>query len=214
MITSGFLSAIYAGHQTVQAAVKTEYYNSTDAYVGANFLAYGGVSWVGDLLGLFEVTWVIAYLLLSAGIAGLPLEVSMWMNKSTDGSLAGVEAQNQEFHYLMFAFLIAMGGWLSAEALKGSATRLVGFFDIQDSNGVARYETYFSGTSIDTTSVDNATFLAIDVLHHTLVVGGYYVLAAALLYMPHELIKYAMDPNSVELPDFNALFGMMMGNKN
>jgi hypothetical protein len=209
-ITSGFLAAIYAGHATVQAAVKTEYYNSAAGYVGANFLAYGGVSWVGDLLGLFEVTWVIAYLLLAAGIGGIPLEVAVMYNKGFDGSLAGVEAQSQEFHYLLFAFLLSAGGWLSAEALKKSATTLVGFFDIQDSNGLARYETVFSGTNIAETSVDNATFLAIDVLHHTFTVGAYYAIAAALLYMPHELIKFSMDPKSVDLPDFNMMFAMFM----
>jgi hypothetical protein len=211
MITSGFLAAIHAGHSTVQAAVKSEYYNSSTGYVGANFLAYGGVSWVGDLLGLFEVSWVIAYLLLAVGIGGLPLEVSLMFNKAYDGALAGVEAQNQEFHFLLFAFLLSAGGWLSAEALKNSAERLVGFFDIQDSEGVKRYETAFSGTNIDTTTVDNASFLAIDVLHHTLVVGGYYVLAGALLYMPHELIKYSMDPSSVDLPDFKEWMSMYMG---
>jgi hypothetical protein len=79
-ITVGFLSAILAGHSTVKAAVKTEFFNSTPGYVGANFLAYGGVSWVGDLLGLFEVSWVIAYLLLAAWIACSALQVSMWYN--------------------------------------------------------------------------------------------------------------------------------------
>ena len=211
-ITSGFLAAIYAGHATVQAAVKTEYYNNTDAYVGANFLAYGGVSWVGDLLGLFEVTWVIAYLLLAAGIGGIPLEVAMMYNKAFDGSMSGVEAQNQEFHFLLFAFLLSAGGWLSAEALKKSATTLVGFFDIQDSNGLAKYKSVFAGSSVENTTVDNATFLAVDVFHHTVTVGAYYVIAAALLYMPHELIKYSMDPKSVEVPDFKDLFGMFIGN--
>lgn len=209
-ITSGFLAAIYAGHATVQAAVKTEYYNSSVGYVGANFLAYGGVSWVGDLLGLFEVTWVIAYLLLAVGIAGIPLEVSLMYNKAFDGSLAGVEAQYQEFHFLLFAFLLSAGGWLSAEALKKSATTLVGFFDIQDSNGLAQYESVFASTTIENTSVDNATFLAIDVLHHTFTVGAYYAIAAALLYMPHELIKFSFDPKSVEVPDFQELFGMFL----
>jgi len=209
-ITSGFLAAIYAGHATVQAAVKTEYYNSSNAYVGANFLAYGGVSWVGDLLGLFEVLWVIAYLVLAAGIGGIPLEVAMMYNKAFDGSLAGVEAQSQEFHFLLFAFLLSAGGWLSAEALKKSAATLIGFFDIQDTEGVARYKSYFSGSNYPDTSVDNATFLAIDVLHHTLTVGAYYALAVALIYMPHELIKYSFDETSVELPDLNEFFGMKM----
>ena len=55
-------------------------------------------------------------------------------------------------------------------------------------------------------------FLAVDVFHHTVTVGAYYVIAAALLYMPHELIKYSMDPKSVEVPDFKDLFGMFIGN--
>lgn len=199
-ITSGFLAATYAGYATVQAAVKTEYWNAADpTYVGANFLAYGGVSWVGDLLGLFEVIWVILYLLLAAGIASAGLETAMMYNAAWDDDLTGVDAQNQEFHYLVFAFLLSLGGWLSAVALQKSATRLVGFFDIQNTDGVAVYESVFGAGSAKT---DNASWLAVDVFHHTLAVTFYYLIAVALIAMPHELIKYAMDPNSVELPKF------------
>jgi len=199
-ITSGFLAATYAGYATVQAAVKTEYFNASDpTYVGANFLAYGGVSWVGDLLGLFEVTWVILYLVLAAGIAGAGLETAMWYNQNWDDTLTGADAQNQEFHHLMFAFLLSAGSWLSAVALQKSASRLVGFFDIQDTEGVERYKSFFGVSEAKT---DNATYLFWDVFFHSFAVIFYYLIAVALVYMPYELIKYAMDPASVDLPDF------------
>jgi len=100
------------------------------------------------------------------------------------------------------AFLLSAGAFLSSKAIEASADRLVGFFDIQDTNGVARYETFFSGTSTATTTVDNATFLAMDVLHHTFVIGGYYMIAAALAYMPYLFIQYSFKPETVELPDY------------
>lgn len=197
-ITSGFLAAIYAGYATVQAAVKTEYWNSTDpSYVGANFLAYGGNTWIGDFLGVFEVIWVIAYLVLAAGIAGAPLEAAMRYNIAWDDSKTGLDAQAQEFYYVMFAFLVSAGGWLSAVALQKSASLLVGFFDIQETAGVEAYNTVF-GSSVQ--NVDNTTYFAVDIFHHTLIVTFYYMIAVALVYMPHELIKYTMDPSSVELP--------------
>jgi hypothetical protein len=117
-----------------------------------------------------------------------------------------MEAQNQEFHFIMLSLLLSLGTWLSAEAVKNSADRLVGFFDIQDSNGVARYEQFFANTQYSSTTVDNATFLAMDVLHHTFVVGGYYMIALALVGMPHELIKYTFAPEKVELPEYNQYF--------
>ena len=45
-----------------------------------------------------------------------------------------------------------------------------------------------------------------DVLHHTFVVGGYYMIALALIGMPYTFIKYSFMPETVELPNYSTQF--------
>ena len=191
MITSSFLAASYGAYPVIEAAVKSEYYNSSAAYVGANFLAYGGNSFVGDLLGLFEVGWVIAYLMLAGDLAIVPLVLAREMDdtyvKMADEE--GTVKQAVDFQYLFYAFLIAMGSWFSAIAMQKSATRLIGFFDIQDTDGISVYESYFGA---GTRSFDNGLWLTVDILNHTIAVTAYFAIATALSVVSQVFVHCAM----------------------
>lgn len=148
-IVSGFVAATWVSYETVKVAVKTEYYNNSDAYVGANFLAYGGVSWVGDLLGLFELSWVAVWMIAAMEIAGGPLYMAEQYHKK-EAMMADMVAKNgqqaMDMQMILFNFLIAFGGWIGAVWFKESASRMLGFFDIQNSDGVAVYKAKFSGS--------------------------------------------------------------------
>merc|ERR1712048_1157669 len=72
---AGLFTAVWAGTNTVNAAVKSEYWKNSgtiSSYRGANFLSYGGNGWLSGALGAFEVSWVILYLSLGIEIVLLP----------------------------------------------------------------------------------------------------------------------------------------------
>lgn len=179
MIFSSMFAAIYGAYPIIEASVKSEYYNSAANYIGANFLAYGGNNMVGDLLGLFEILWVGSFLMLAVDIALVPLVLAYEMDVSYTKGLTGVEGQTNDFQYLMFAFLVALGSWLSANAMQKSASRLIGFFDIQNTDGAAVYLDKFGGSSAPSFAADG-TWLIVDIIHHTATVEGYFAIAAGL----------------------------------
>jgi hypothetical protein len=198
-IVSGFIAATWTAVETVKVAVKTEYYNSSDGYVGANFLAYGGVSWVGDLLGLFEISWVFIWMLAAMEIAGGALWMAEEYKLKEDKMMAMVAANGQQamdMQMIFFNFLIAFGGWMGAVHLKSAAERLIGFFDLQNSDGVAVYKARFTGSQ--EVQVDNAIFLIVDVLHHTFVADGYATIAFAMINLPLILVWGAMNPDELK----------------
>jgi hypothetical protein len=183
-ITSGIFAAIYAGYATVDAAVKSEYWKKTgtsSAYVGANFLRYGGNGWMSGTLGAIEVTWVIAFLSLGIEIVVMPLLIATEMDKyyAAKYEAANTAANKAQFDWfsLGLAFLTAFGSWTSALALKNSTTRLINFFDIQDTDAVARYKAAFGGSN---PTFDNSIALLADLGLHSLTVLFYYILALAI----------------------------------
>jgi hypothetical protein len=137
-ITSGIFASIWAGKNTVDAAVKSEYWKATgtsSVYKGANFLRYGGQGWMSGLLGAFEVSWVIAYLSLGIEIAVMPFVLATNSDKYYAAKYAGLgagskKAASMDWIVLGAQFLTAFGSWTGAKALQTSTTTLINFFDI------------------------------------------------------------------------------------
>lgn len=196
MIAASLFASLYGAYPVIEASVKSEYYNASTNYIGANFLAYGGNSLVGDLLGVFETSWVILYLLLAADIALVPLVLAYEMDVKYTKGLTGVDGQTLDFQYLFFAFLIAMGSWFSANAMQKSAAALIGFFDIQNTDGAAVYMSKFSTSSAPSWSADG-TWLVFDLLHHTITVDSYFAVAAALTAVNQIFVHMALTGQTV-----------------
>jgi hypothetical protein len=72
--------------------------------------------------------------------------------------------------------LTAFGSFTGAKALAKSTTTLINFFDIQDTDGVARYNAAFSKNP----SWDNSTALLADLGNHSLIVLFYYILGLTI----------------------------------
>lgn len=198
-VLSGFLAATYTAYETIRVAVKTEYFNAADpTYVGANYLSYGGVSLVGDFLGLVEVSWVGMYLMLATEIALAPLLISLEYKKHEQKMMDGQMQMSQadmEFNYVVMNFLIAFGAWTSAVLLKESAVRMIGFFDLQNTDGVAVYQSYFSGSK---PAVENGFFLLIDLLNHSITSDAFFAIAAVLMNAPLFFVYVSMNPELME----------------
>ena len=179
-ITSGIFAAIYAGYATVDAAVKSEYWNSGSVYKGANFLSYGNTGWLSGTLGAFEVTWVILYLALGIEIVVAPLMIATEMDKyyAAKYAAANTAANKAVFDWMALglAFLTAFGSWTSALALKNSTTTLINYFDITDTDSVANYKASFGSDP----TFDNSIALLVDLIMHTGTVSFYYILAAVI----------------------------------
>lgn len=182
-VTSGIFAAAYAGNTTVAVAVKSEYWKASGSiapYKGANFLSYGGQGWLSGTLGAFEMSWVVAYLLLCMEIVIFPFVIATEMDKSYAAKYASLSAAQDKAQMdwlgLGFSFLSAFGSWTSAVALAESGKTLINFYDIQDTNGAAVYKAAFGNDP----SWDNSIALLVDLLNHTMTVGFYYTLAAVI----------------------------------
>merc|ERR1712048_55405 len=183
-ITSGICSAVWAGTNTVNAAVKSEYWKNSgtiSSYRGANFLTYGGNGWLSGALGAFEVSWVIAYLSLGIEIAVMPFVLATNSDKYYAAKYAGQglgskKAASMDWIVLGSQFLTAFGCWTGAKALQTSSTTLINFFDIQNTDGVSLYNSAFGSNP----SWDNSTALLADLGNHSLIVLFYYILAAVI----------------------------------
>jgi hypothetical protein len=183
-ITSGIFASIWAGTATVEAAVKSEYWKSgtsSAVYLGANFLTYGNTAWMSWFLGSFEVSWVIAYLSLGIEIALAPFIIATQADKYYAGKyvsqgLGSAEAASFDWFVLGAEVLVAFGSWTAAKALQTSSTRLIGFFDIQNTDGVAAYKAAYSKDP----TFDNNLALIADLGNHSIIVGFYYILGVVI----------------------------------
>jgi len=179
-ITSGILSATYAGYATVDAAVKTEYWSSSSQYKGANFLGYAGNGWLSGGLGAFETVWVLMFLGLGVEIVLAPFYIAAEMDKYYTAKFgsAGSAADKAQFDWfaLGLQFLVSFGGWTAALALKNSTTTLINYFDIQNTDSASLYTAAFGST----TSIDNSIALLVDLLNHSGIVLFYYILATVI----------------------------------
>ena len=115
-IVAGVLGGIYAGMATVDAAVKTDFTNQVVG-VGTNFLSYGGNSWAGNILGVIEASWVVAYLILSCFIAGGPFGIAWEMDKAFR-NVSLPKRNNKSYDYLFIGLLTGIAGWGGAVALQ------------------------------------------------------------------------------------------------
>ena len=179
-ITASILAAIYAGVATVNAAVKSEYWKKGSAYVGANFLSYGGNGWLTGTLGAFETSWVIAYISLGIEIVIFPFIIATEMDKRYAANYAAINNAGDKAQFdwisLAIAFLVAFASWTSAKALTMSTVRLIGYFDITDTDAESAYKTAFSTNP----TWDNSIALLIDVSNHTGIISFYYILAGVI----------------------------------
>ena len=132
---SAVVSAAWGAYKVLQAAVKTEQYDGSNGYYGASFMSYGGNSFIGNFLGTFEALWVIAYMVQLSEIALAPFVLSYLINKTWVEAPADLQ-KSFDLIYLYWGFIIAFGSFVSAWALGESADRLIGFFDIQNTNAV------------------------------------------------------------------------------
>ena len=115
-IMVGVLGGIYAGMATVNAAVKTDFSNVAIG-VGTNFLSYGGNSWAGDILGVVEASWVVAYLVLACFIAGGPFGIAWEMDKAFR-NVALPKRNNKSYDYLFLGLVTGISAWGAALALQ------------------------------------------------------------------------------------------------
>jgi len=180
-ITSGIFASVWAGTNTVNAAVKSEYWKSGSQYTGANFLTYGNTAWLTGTLGAVEVAWVIAYLGLGIEIAVAPFVLATasdkyYAAKYTATGLGSANAAQFDWFVLGAQMLTAFGSWTSAKALQTSTTTLINYFDIQNTDGVSLYKSAFGSDP----SWDNSTAFLADLGNHSLIVLFYYVLALCI----------------------------------
>ena len=173
-IVAGVMGGIYAGMATVNAAVKTDFTNQIVG-VGTNFLSYGGNSWAGNVLGVVEASWVVAYLILSAFIAGGPFGIAWEMDKAYR-NVSLTKRYNKSYDYLFIGLLTGISAWGGAVALQQSANKLIGFFDIQRTD----VSDYFKQQTTKDASWDNAVPVFVDVFHHSFTILVYWLLAWAI----------------------------------
>lgn len=141
MMAAGGWAAITAAYPTINAAVNAETANA-GTYIGALFANYGGETWVGDLLGLFELVWVAVYLAIAGDLAWAPIKLAFEFDRAYAASgsgLAGVEQGEADMSYLAFGGIVAFGSWISSYIMKESVTRMITFFDLQNTNDVAEF---------------------------------------------------------------------------
>jgi hypothetical protein len=132
-------------------------------------------------LGAIEVSWVIAYLSLGIEIAVMPFVLATasdkyYAKKYASTGLGSANAATFDWFVLGAQMLTAFGSWTGAKALQTSTTTLINFFDIQDTNGVALYNSAFGSNP----TWDNSTALLADLGNHSLIVLFYYILALVI----------------------------------
>ena len=179
--TASILAAIYAGVATIDAAVKSEYWKNGSVYKGANFLTYGGNGWLTWTLGFYEVSWVVAYIILGIEIVCFPFVIAREMDIRYANNYAAIQNANDKAQFdwvsLGIDFLVAFASWTSAKALTMSTVRLIGYFDITDTDATSYYNTYFSA---DSSSWYNSVALIFDVSNHSIIIAFYYIMAAVI----------------------------------
>lgn len=89
-----------------------------------------------------------------------------------------------------------MGAFLSSYSMKMSAQKLIAYFDLQNTQDVSLFNTYY-GKNPDW---GKGTAYIVDMINHTLEVIVYFLVAAGLVYLPHQFIEFSYDPESVMLP--------------
>lgn len=167
-VVVGSLAGAYAGLQTINAAVRTQFWAGKNSVFRASyFVGYGGNSIVGSLLGLLEASWVVSYLVLATALVAVPYfilaELGNFLNTVLRNSANKV---NMTYRLLGHGFLLAFGSWMSAWSLKLSVERLIGWFDKQDTNANAT-----------NSGVNNDVALAFDFVNHSLITFAYNALA-------------------------------------
>lgn len=175
-IVVGSLAGAYAGYKTITYAVKGNYWASGG--YGSTFYTYGSKDngLIGDFLGIFETSWVVMFLLVAIGLALAPyylaMELENYMNKV---NLSGDALQEDSYRHLTNGLLVALASWASAWTLAEAGDRLVGWFDMYNTDS----EGQVTMADKEISYTNNDAVLA-DVGNHTLVVLFYFLMSLVI----------------------------------
>ena len=175
-IIVGSLAGAYAGWKTISYAVKGNYWGNNG--YGSTFYTYGSKDngLIGDFLGMFETSWVVMFLLVAIGLALAPYYLAMELeNYMSKVSLTGDAAAEDAYRHLTNGLLIALSSWASAWTLSEAGDRLVGWFDMYNTDAEGQV------TMADKTlSYTNNDAVLADVGNHTLVVLFYFLMSLTI----------------------------------
>ena len=186
-MVTGSLAGGYIGIKTIEASVRTSFWNLNTAAgtgISSSYLIYGGHSVIGGLMGLFSVFWVVMWLLLGLTIVMAPFYLTMYLQKYMKENANSGDQLNDGYRHLTNGVIVGVGSWGAAYALTNSAQLLLGFFDRQ---GTARLDEEKAQTA-----------LTIDVVNHSIILTFYYLFAWTIAGSAYAYVYYQYNPE--ELP--------------
>ena len=169
-------SSAYVAVKTIDASVSMTkgYYN-----------VYGGWSEDGNLIGAWELGFVILWLLWSLVVTLLAyvtaadvIDYTMERAKAVyeDGTLGTVATPVDAMKIFTLMMVLGFGTWLSAHTLGDSANELLSWFDQYDS------KTRSEGTDTDTGLDTAGTAIGFDLIYHSITaLYSYGVLSAFII---------------------------------
>jgi hypothetical protein len=166
-VVVGSLAGAYAGLGVINTAVKTDFWTGSSKYKASYYVGYGGNGVVAGLIGFLETFWVVGYLSLAIALVAVPYYIlAEFGNFINTNAVSVTDKTSLTYRLLGHGTLLAFGSWMSAWALNLSNTRLLGWFDQQETNP--------NGTN---NQVTNDTALLFDFINHSLETLAYNALA-------------------------------------
>lgn len=130
MIFTGAIAAYRSGVEAVKASILATQWSAASGK-GHSFAGYGGNTiFVGDLLGLFESLFSLAFLGMSAELVGAPLYLAYTMDMKSAG------APEKDLKNLLLGAIVAMGAFFGGETLKNGVADIIGYFNTYDTDAM------------------------------------------------------------------------------
>lgn len=170
----GSLAAARTAVMTVQNTIRATDFTE-DNIVGLTWFSYGGHSFAGDLLGILEGFWAVAFFVLAGTFAYLPYDLAYKID--ADWQARGDTAIG--FTHLTYGLALSIAIEGAAWLLELENEDLLTFFDITDEDDLdpqAQYEELFGVAP----TVNNGLSVFLDLAHHSVVLVFYYAIAATL----------------------------------
>lgn len=169
----GSVAAAKTAVLTVQSTVRANLMSNN--FEGMTFFSYGGHSLAGDLLGIVEAFWAVAFFVLAATFAYLPYDLAY----AIDRQFATKGDASLGFTHLTYGLGLAVAIEFAYLCLEQSASTLLGFFDI---HGEARQnpESTYAELFGNSPTFHNQIAVFFDLAHHSIVLLFYYAIAATL----------------------------------
>lgn len=183
-IISGVFTAMWVGREATLVAVKSTFNNGP----GSTFYTYGGNSFMGDLLGFVEATYVVAYILFGAGSAAGSVELALKMNNNFK-EIPADKQTDTNYEYLTYGLLLAIASYVGGLAITKSNELLLGFFDRQYTNAGDQ-----ASSLNQSTNVTNGNAILVDLIHHTLTIIAYYFVAVGISGGAYYYVYKAITP--------------------